>query len=98
MFWRGGIKFLWGNSEKMKNAYLLIYERVNIAPPMIIPIDASIKEEVEEENERNQEVKILFEDGLRMFMDKNSIKMGKNYLTYVHLVFLRSERRSKNLV
>ena len=63
-----------------------------------MPIDKSIKAEVDEENERNQEVKILFEDGLRTFMEKNSSKMSKSYLTYVHLVFLRSDKRSKNLI
>lgn len=57
----------------------------------------SIKAEVEEENERNQEVKILFEEGFRNFMNNNFMKMGRNYLIYVHLVLLRSESRGKNM-
>ena len=73
------------STEKLKNAYILIYERTNIPPAMDLPIDSSIKSEVDQENERNQEVKVLFEDGLRIFMDKNSTKMSKSYLQRSHL-------------
>lgn len=39
----------------------------------------------------------MFEDGLRVFMSNNFMKMGKDYLNYVHLVLLRSEKRNQNL-
>lgn len=42
-------------------------------------------------------MKVLFEDGLRVFMSNNFMKMGKDYLNYVHLVLLRSEKRNQNL-
>ena len=78
------------NSEKIKNAYLLIYEKVNKNKITKLNTNPSIKAEVDADNLNNQQIKIIFERPLQNFLDTHFLALGKNYILFVHLVSLRS--------
>ena len=59
-------------------------------------MNPSIKAEVDAENLNNQQIKIIFEKPLQHFFDNHFLTLGKTYLLFVHLVALRSEKRSKH--
>ena len=82
----------------MKNAYILFYEKVAAKDEAVEhSTHPHIEAEVEEENRKNQLVKMLFEESFEAYMNNKAKSNWKAYLLYVHLVLLRSEQRNKFL-
>lgn len=58
------------DEEKIKNAYLLFYEKITAreAEEVIVKTESNILSEVAAENAQNQLIKILFEDPLQKYL------------------------------